>query len=338
MISILIPVYNRNVIPLVTDLQRQGIESGIPFDILVADDASDQEAIKAGNASLDLLPYVRCHTFSQNIGVRSLRQEMAAMATYPNLLLIDSDAVVEDERYLLRYMQLADGKTVVFGGIVYPEEPRRDNLRWWYGINRECAPADKSNRRPGGFLTTFNLLIPRDIFMKASAEMSGEWEAMETSGEWEAMETSGEWEASAPPPGAIGQLSGYGHEDTLLGMQLERDGVRVLHINNPLLHTGLPDNETFLRQTESGVSNLLVLYRSFEPLSLLRKRSRLIRLFEWLRRLGLLRIYSVWFSRNESGIRRQLLSSTPSLRKMDVYKLGKLVRLYLQTDAETFAS
>ena len=301
MISILIPVYNRNVTALVTDLQRQAIESGVPFEILVADDASDQVPVKAANAVLGQMAHVGYYSFTQNIGVRRLREEMAARATHPHLLLIDADAAVPDGRYFARYAALAEGKTVVFGGIVYPHESRRDNLRWWYGIHRECAPADRFNRRPGGFLTTFNLLIPRDVFLGAA---------------------SGGLSAS-------GELSGYGHEDTLLGMQLERDGVPVLHINNPLLHTGLSDNETFLRQTESAVSNLLALYRSFEPLALLRKRSRLIRIFEWLRRLGLLRVYAAWFSANESTIRQQLLSSAPSLRKMDAYKLGRLVRQYL---------
>lgn len=303
MISILVPVYNRNVTALVTDLQRQGIESGVPFEILVADDASDQTPVKDANGVLGQLARVGYYSLAQNIGVRRLREEMAARAIHPNLLLIDADAAVPDGQYFARYAALADGKTVVFGGIVYPAEFRRDNLRWWYGVHRECAPADKFNRRPGGFLTTFNLLIPRAVFAAASA-------------------TS----ASAADSGL---LSGYGHEDTLLGMQLERDGVPVLHINNPLLHTGLSDNETFLRQTESAVSNLLALYRSFEPLPLLRKRSRLIRMFEWLRRLGLLRVYAAWFSANESALRQQLLSAEPSLRAMDAYKLGKLVQQYL---------
>jgi glycosyltransferase involved in cell wall biosynthesis len=316
MISILIPVYNRDVTALVADLQRQGIESGVPFDILVADDASDQAPVKAANAVLGQMAHVGYYSLAQNTGVRRLREEMAARATHPNLLLIDADAAVPDGRYFARYAELADGKTVVFGGIVYPDEPRRDNLRWWYGIHRECEPADKFNHRPGGFLTTFNLLIPRNVFAGAGTPSASAVGA-----------ASGEPSAS---PSASARLSGYGHEDTLLGMQLERDGVPVLHINNPLLHTGLSDNGTFLRQTESAVSNLLALYRSFEPLSLLRSRSRLIRMFEWLRRLGLLRVYAAWFSANENAIRQQLLSSTPSLRKMDAYKLGKLVQQYLR--------
>lgn len=295
MISILIPVYNRDVTSLVTDLHVQATASGIAFELLVADDASENERSAAANARLEGLPGVRYFFFPQNRGAGTTRQALAAQARYSNLLLIDSDARIVGNSYFARFTAYADGKTAVFGGIAYAPESRRENLRWWYGVNRECVPADEKGNRPNGFLTTFNLLLPKDVFLREA-----------------------------------GQLSGYGHEDTLLGMQLERDGVRVAHINNPLLHTGLPDNETFLLQTDSAVRNLLTLYRSFEPLSLLRKRSRLIRLLDRLRSLGLLRVYAAWFALSERRLRKRLLSGRPSLRDMDLYKLGKLVAYYLQ--------
>ena len=40
MLSILIPTYNYNVYPLVSELQRQCLESKIEFEILCQDDAS----------------------------------------------------------------------------------------------------------------------------------------------------------------------------------------------------------------------------------------------------------------------------------------------------------
>jgi len=296
MISILIPVYNLNVIPLVTALQRQGEDFGIPFEILVADDASYTASVIAGNASLSLMPNVRYHAFTENLGAQRIRHVMAGMALYPTLLLVDSDAMVLDDQFYARYAALADAKTVVFGGIAYEQAEHRDNLRWWYGTNRESYLADKFNRRPGNFLTTFNLLIPREALL---GEMAPE------------------------------NMTRYGHEDTFLSMQLEKDGVPIVHINNPLLHTGLSSNEDFLRQTEGAIHNLWALYSSYRPLSLLRKRSRLVRLYEWLRRTGMHRVYGAWFILNENRLRQNLLSAAPSLRKMDQYKLGKFIEYSL---------
>jgi glycosyltransferase involved in cell wall biosynthesis len=316
MISILIPVYNRNVVPLVTALQRQGIESGVPFDILVADDASDDSAACAGNALLDRLPHVRYHVFRENRGVQRIRKDMAVMALYPDLLLIDSDAMVTSDRFFACYAAVADGRTVVFGGFAYEgarhpspgvsgqaftAAERRGNLRWWYGVHREVFSAERLNRRPYAFLATFNLLIPRPVFLGVEG---------------------------------LEGLKGYGHEDTLLGMQLEHGGVPLLHIDNPLLHTGFRSNEAFLEETGAGVFNLYMLYRNFHPLPLLYKRSKLVRTFGWLKRAGLLRIYGNWFSRNERRLRRNLLSRRPSLLMMDLFKLGKFIECHLSREAK----
>ena len=43
MLSILIPVYNYNVVPLVLELHKQCLECEIDFEILCQDDASNSE-------------------------------------------------------------------------------------------------------------------------------------------------------------------------------------------------------------------------------------------------------------------------------------------------------
>lgn len=42
MLSILIPTYNYNVYPLVSELHRQCLECGIAFEIIVFDDGSNR--------------------------------------------------------------------------------------------------------------------------------------------------------------------------------------------------------------------------------------------------------------------------------------------------------
>ena len=38
--------------------------------------------------------------------------------------------------------------------------------------------------------------------------------------------------------------------------------IEFLHIENPLIHKGLDDNETFIRKTEEGTRNLYLLYKT----------------------------------------------------------------------------
>jgi hypothetical protein len=43
-------------------------------------------------------------------------------------------------------------------------------------------------------------------------------------------------------------LKTYGHEDTLLGYDLFRNGIEIFHIDNPVEHTGLEDSSVLLRK------------------------------------------------------------------------------------------
>jgi glycosyltransferase involved in cell wall biosynthesis len=61
MLSILIPVYNYNVYPLVSELHKQCLECGVNFEILCQDDASNQ--IESENQKINSLE--NCH-FSKN--------------------------------------------------------------------------------------------------------------------------------------------------------------------------------------------------------------------------------------------------------------------------------
>ena len=53
------------------------------------------------------------------------------------------------------------------------------------------------------------------------------------------------------------RLSGYGHEDTLFGYELNKNNIQIHHIDNPVLNGHLDTNEAFLLKTEEGLGNLL---------------------------------------------------------------------------------
>ena len=158
MLSILIPIYNYSVAPLVAKLHIQLVQSGIPFEIIVMEDGSTD--IFAENRDLENLPFVQYSILPQNIGRAAIRNKLANNALYDNLLFIDCDADVDDSNYIKNYLPYLDKNIVVVGGVKYsPHTVSSENtaLRLKYGIIRE----ERNN-----YFTTFNFLTPKVIFQK----------------------------------------------------------------------------------------------------------------------------------------------------------------------------
>jgi hypothetical protein len=51
----------------------------------------------------------------------------------------------------------------------------------------------------------------------------------------------------------------YGYEDVVLAEGLKEKGIKITHIDNPVIHKGLESNELFLTKTEDSLSNLVEL-------------------------------------------------------------------------------
>src|SRR5690606_25683385 len=96
-------------------------------------------------------------------------------------------------------------------------------LRWIYGTSREAMPALKRNCHKGFIITSNNFLISRQLFRTVHFREN---------------------------------LGPYGHEDTLLGYDLHRNGITLVHIENPVVHTGLEDAAIFIQKTEKALQNL----------------------------------------------------------------------------------
>ena len=208
MISILIPVYNCNIVSLVYDLHNQAAASSVPFEIIVLDDCSS-ELLRDQNKDVIKLSSVKFIELEQNIGRASIRNKLAGMASFPTLLFMDCDSKVLDADYIKRYLPYCGKDIVVCGGRMYrpvpPDEPEM-MLRWLYGIKREQLPANVRNKDPYHSFMTNNFLISRIILSQIRFDES---------------------------------LVHYGHEDTLFGFELKKKGIPVIHIQNPLIHIGL---------------------------------------------------------------------------------------------------
>lgn len=236
-LSVCIPVYNSDVRSLVNTLCAQ-IESvsQTQIEIILIDDAS-APAYKALNQFV--APCVRLIELPINIGRAQIRNNFLQHTTSDYLLFVDGDSTVQDPLFLEKYNMylVAQQIDVLVGASIYqknkPALPNR--LRWKYSTQRESLDIkQRSNADYVGFKTN-NFVIRRDILQRFPFDE---------------------------------RLTGYGHEDTLLGLQLFTNGVAIAHIDNPVWNLKLDTNAEFLTKTDSALKNLLWIEKMYPALAL----------------------------------------------------------------------
>ena len=292
-LSILIPVFNRDVSELVKSLLAQLSDWPGPAEISLLDDGSTEE-FRVQNRALATLPGVVYQELATNVGRAAIRNQLAASAKYEWLLLLDNDSLLPDHQFLARYAQAQTaGQAALFiGGTTYEATPPADptlRLRWLYGRAREMRPAAVRQRDPGGQLSINNALLPKALLRKFPLDE---------------------------------RLSGYGHEDTKFGLELSRAGVEVRHLDNPVLHDGLEPATVFLAKSQQAVRNLAQVIRTDG----LGATTRLVQAAERLRQTKLAGVTQAALAALEPMLRRNLLGNSPSLRALDALKLLWLLR------------
>ena len=288
MLSILIPAYNYNITRLVTDLHQQALDTYVDFEIIVMEDGSTLYVEE--NKAINDFKFCSHIVLKDNIGRSAIRNKLADEARYDHLLFMDCDAEVCSPHYVEKYMSFCKEECVVIGGTAYNENENdpRYSLRLAYGRQREARSAlERSNEHTYHNFATFNFLISKSLFQKVRFDES---------------------------------IRGYGHEDTLFGHQLHEYGIRFLHIDNPLIHKGLDNNETFLSKTEEGTRNLYLLYKT-DRYPYLIDESKLLNTFVKIYKTGLTRLFAAAFRILKPYLYSKLCRPVPSLRLYDIYKL-----------------
>jgi len=291
MISICIPVYNFKVDNLVKSVVVQAGRLRLAFEIILIDDCSEPE-FQVHNAKLGQ-GEVRYIQLKNNIGRAAIRNRFLEYANYDHLLFLDCDSVIITDDFLANYIRSIQKypDAVHCGGpAYYPEAPDRiRRLRWKYGLKRECRPAALRALQPARSFMTGNFAIPRKTFECIRFDE---------------------------------RLKGYGHEDTLFGIELKRRQVRVVHLDNPVVNGYLEENGGFLVNTEKGIENLVFLLSNSEY------RAELvgeINLLKWYYKLGwLMKVVGGMFTLFGPQVRRLLVKGIANLYLFDFYKLGVL--------------
>jgi len=291
-ISLLIPVLDYDIIALVRSMKNAMGKVPEFCEIVIGDDGSSSEyhekylSLESENIKVISSP--------KNIGRAAIRNRLALEAKGDFLIFIDADVMLPGtaEAYILKWLPYMKDSRVICGGTLYHDSAPGDPdklLRWKYGKWREQKSAAERNKHPHAGFSTFNVMIEKSVFSKIRFNE---------------------------------ELKQYGHEDTLLGYQLKKAGIGILHIDNGLMHEGLESNRDFLNKTKLGIENLSQLYDKVTDKNSFSETVLMLNIYNKLKLFGLTRIMAAIFIRYRERMEIRLDSSNISLLLFAFYKMS----------------
>lgn len=285
-LSILIPVFNWDCSRLIDDLHSQAQDLGIPYEIIVADDCStDKDISERNRIAVENLENCRFIWLLQNTGRAAIRNTLAEQSRYDKLLFLDCDSAVKDRMFLKKYVEAADKALVICGGLIHPDELPEGGveLRWTYEKKADLErSAEFRSHNPYSRFTPFSFLIDRAVFLQIRFDES---------------------------------FAGYGYEDVQFGHELEKRGVSMLHIDNPLVHLGFEKNEVYLDKTRQAVRN------AYDHRELIGESSLLLTHYNRVVRFRIRWFFRVIWAVFRRSMEKNLLGERPSVRVFSFYKL-----------------
>ena len=295
MLSILIPIYNYNVLPLVKELNSQCIESGIEYEILCQDDASNSD-LNSINEQINSLSNCSFKTLKKNVAHRQNRNMLAEKAKYNFLLFIDGDSIIIKKDYISSYLQYLESYDVIYGGRVHPQKcpSKQQKLRWKYGKFMEDKIATERVKKPFVCLLFNNTVIRKDCFDEVKFDK---------------------------------EITLYGHDDTQLSYQLQLKKIGVKHINNPVQHGDIDTNLAFLQKIKNSLKNLKLLdQKQLIP----KDYNKLLSLVSKLHGYKLTYFLSAFYTIFGKLLEYNLKGNNPSLFIFNVFRLTYFSKLYVQ--------
>jgi len=286
MISVLIPVYNYNIINFVESLHKQLTAQNMDFEIRCLDDASE-DAVVLKNKTITHLTHTTYTVSETNNGREKTRQLLAESATYNWLLFLDADTLPFKDNFISTYLPFLNSDfEAVFGGITYQKTPPKDSelLRWTYGKHREQKSAKKRNKAPYLHITSPNFIIKKSVFLTYNSKIKGK---------------------------------DYGF-DAYFATLLKRHSVKIKHIDNEVIHLGLESSALYLLKTEEAIDTYFKLYKTHKIEA---SDNKLIALFLKLKYFKLNVLLAFVFQFLKPKLQRQLLSKSPNLYLFQLYRL-----------------
>lgn len=266
----------------------------IDYEILIIDDASSP-AISEANAQFFLdSPRVRYLILKQNIGRAKIRNKLVAEAKGDYLLCLDGDVVIKQNDFLKTYWTIRKSSKILIGGIELGGLKAGCELRWLYAKKREVINIVERQARPYSSFMTGNFFCDSTIFTELQFDE---------------------------------EIKGYGHEDTLFGLDLERLNIPILHLDNSIIIEADDKNSDFLAKSKEALKNLKILNKKYPALG---HEVGILKLSLKLQGSGMDNIFRIVFNLFRNRIYKNLVSTKPSLILFDLYRLNYLLGLDLR--------
>lgn len=224
-LSICIPIYNFNCIESIKILCKQISSLKLDAEILVIDDASD---VKLNELSNFKNPFYTYEKLSKNIGRSKIRNLLIEKSKFDYILFLDGDSGIP-ENFIKNYLLNIESNpnSVIRGGRIHKSEYKNvGRLRYNYGVKFEDTKFSVRNEKPYFCFTTNNFTSPKAILKKIPFNE---------------------------------ELTKYGQEDTFFGYELKKNHVKIIHIDNPVIHLNLESNLKFIEKTKQSIENLILL-------------------------------------------------------------------------------
>jgi glycosyltransferase involved in cell wall biosynthesis len=102
MLTVLIPTFHYNALPLVEAIYKQCMAVGIPFEIICQDDASKSE-LNIENEKINSLDYCHFSSNTENLGRGRNINTMVLKAKNDYILLLDCDTMPTHTNFIQNY-------------------------------------------------------------------------------------------------------------------------------------------------------------------------------------------------------------------------------------------
>ena len=289
MLSILIPTFNYNVAPLVSELYNQCMRiENLEFEIHVNDDASKQTF---ENDLIENLKHCYFHKQKSNQGLSASRNYLITKANHQWCLFLDDDVWPTSDNFILNYIEKIKQENqicVIFGGLEYTKEIPKTNelLRWLYGNKHEALSfKQRIQNKPKHFLSS-NLLANKSILEKFAYPK---------------------------------EIKTYGYEDLIFNLKIIENNIAVFQLDNPVFHEKLDTSEIFLNKSKKALENLK---KSIEIDLLPKDATGISKLFYKINNNVIRKLIALTFRLNQKWMERVLISKNTNLPLFNFYRLG----------------
>ena len=242
-------------------------------------DDESHSSINTENQSLNLLKHCVFKELQKNIGRSAIRNLLMKDAKFENLIFLDSDVIPLKKTFIKDYV---------------------------------CSIEDEENVIVGGI--TYDKNIPQKPFKLR-------WLYTKKREINKGIHSSNffikKYLMDLNPFDET--ITKYGCEDVLFFNSLKKQKIKIKFIDNPVIHLGNDDANSFLRKTEQAIENLLTL---IEENKIDKNLYNITKVNDALRKLKLEKFVAFLYKRSKPLLFKNFNSNYPSIILYDFYRLS----------------